>query len=124
MDRGRVPGEALTAMPVREALLCWATVMASLGALAVLGRVVPFIGSLVGAAAVAAFLYAPVPLLERRGQDARDAGWRFDRLGRDVAYGLGTCAVVLPSIFARPKKRLMSGSLVTYLMRPPMVLAP
>lgn len=86
-------------MPVREALLCWATVMAGLGALAVLGRVAPFVGSLVGAAAVAAFLYAPMPLLERRGQDARDAGWRFDRLKLDLAWGLGACAVVLP-IFA------------------------
>jgi membrane protease YdiL (CAAX protease family) len=84
------------APPVREALLCWATVILSLAALSLLGRAVPFVGSLVGAAAVAAFLYAPTPLLERRGQDAHDAGWRFDRAGRDVLWALGACAVVLP----------------------------
>jgi len=82
--------------PQREALLCWASVILSLAVLALLGRAVPFVGSLVGAAAVAAFLWAPTPLLERRGQDARDGGWRFDRLGTDLLYGLGACAVVLP----------------------------
>jgi membrane protease YdiL (CAAX protease family) len=82
--------------PAREALLTWVTVLLSLAALALLGRAVPFVGSLVGAAAVAAFLWAPMPLLERRGQDARDAGWRFDRAWRDVAVGAGACAVVLP----------------------------
>jgi len=84
---------------VKEALLCWATVMLGLAALALLGRAVPVVGSLVGAAAVGAFLYAPTPLLERRGQDAHDAGWRFDRLGSDLLHALAVCAVVLP-IFA------------------------
>ena len=84
------------AQPVREALLCWATVMLGLGALALLGRALPVVGSLVGAAAVAAFLYAPTPLLERRGQDAHDAGWRFDRLKADVLQALAVCALVLP----------------------------
>ncbi len=35
-------------------------------------------------------------LLERRGQDARAAGWRFDRLAADLSWSLGACAVVLP----------------------------
>jgi membrane protease YdiL (CAAX protease family) len=82
---------------VRESLLCWLTVMLGLSALALLGRAVPLFGSLVGAAAVAAFLWAPTPLLERRGQDAHDAGWRFDRLRRDLAFGLGACLLVLPA---------------------------
>jgi membrane protease YdiL (CAAX protease family) len=99
MSTGSEVPRAAATPPVREALLCWATVMLGLAALAVLGRVVPFVGSLVGAAAVAAFLYAPIPLLERRGQDAHDAGWRFDRLKTDLAWGLGTCLVVLP-VFA------------------------
>ncbi len=34
--------------------------------------------------------------LERSGQDVRDAGWRFDRLPRDLLWGLGACAIVLP----------------------------
>ena len=83
--------------PATEGVLTWAVVMLGLAALALLGRAVPFVASLVGAAAVAAFLYAPTPLLERRGQDAHDAGWRFDRLGRDLLWGLGACAVVLPA---------------------------
>ncbi len=68
----------------------------ALAALTLLGHAVSFVGQLVGAAAVAAFLWAPTPLLERRGQDAHDAGWRFDRLQSDLLWGLGACAVVLP----------------------------
>src|SRR4051812_25963806 len=85
------------APPVKEALLCWATVMLGLAALQLLGRAVPLVGSAVGAVAVGAFLYAPTPLLERRGQDAHDAGWRFDRLSRDALWALLLCAVVLPA---------------------------
>ena len=70
--------------------------MLALLALSLLGRAVPFVGQLVGALAVAAFLWAPTPLLERRGQDAHDAGWRFDKLRTDLLWGLGACAVVLP----------------------------
>jgi membrane protease YdiL (CAAX protease family) len=82
--------------PAREALLCWTTVMLALAAVSLVGRAVPVAGQLVGALAVAAFLWAPTPLLERRGQDAHDAGWRFDRLRTDVLWGVGACAVVLP----------------------------
>jgi membrane protease YdiL (CAAX protease family) len=35
-------------------------------------------------------------MLERRGQDARDAGWRFDRLPLDLGLALLACAVLLP----------------------------
>lgn len=69
--------------------------MAVILALAVL-EVIPFARALVGAAAVAAFLYVPMRLLEKRGQDAVDAGWRFDKLGLDFAWGLGASAIVLP----------------------------
>jgi membrane protease YdiL (CAAX protease family) len=70
--------------------------MAVLAAVRIAGLAVPFLHQLVGALAVAAFLYAPVKLLERRGQDAHDAGWRFDRLGGDLAWALLACAAVLP----------------------------
>jgi membrane protease YdiL (CAAX protease family) len=83
--------------PAAEGVLTWAVVMLGLAALSLLGGAVPLVGTLVGAAAVAAFLYAPTPLLERRGQDAHDAGWRFDRLGADLGWGLLACAVVLPA---------------------------
>lgn len=87
----------LEKQPVREAILLWVVVIAGLAALQVLGLAVAPLRALVGAAAVAAFLYAPTRALERRGQEPYDAGWRFDRLGRDLAWGLGSSAVVLPA---------------------------
>jgi uncharacterized protein len=94
VEGARAAGGALR--PVREAVLVWAAVIAGLAGLEVIGAWVPFVKGLVGAAAVGAFLYVPVKFLERRRQDARDAGWRFDRLGRDLAWSLAACAVVLP----------------------------
>jgi hypothetical protein len=72
-------------------VLVWAAVLIALG----LSRLIPISG-LTPALAVAAFLWAPLHFLEKRGQDAPDAGWRFDRLGADLAWSLGTAAVVLP----------------------------
>lgn len=86
----------LRVRPVREAVAVWAAVMLALAAVQLLGLAVPAIGGLSGALAVAAFLYAPVRFLERRGQDARTAGWRFDKLPADLCWALGACAVVLP----------------------------
>ena len=82
--------------PVREALVLWAAVLLGLAALEVVGLAVPMVRSAVGALAVAAFLYAPTRALEARGQDAADAGWRFDRLRPDLLWALGTCALILP----------------------------
>ncbi|GAC1347325.1 MAG: hypothetical protein NVSMB23_26370 [Myxococcales bacterium] len=82
--------------PLREALAVWLAVLGGLLAFALLGRALPVVGQLLGALAVAAFLVAPTWALERRGQDARDAGFRFDRLGRDLAWAVGACALVLP----------------------------
>jgi membrane protease YdiL (CAAX protease family) len=82
--------------PVREALSVWAAVMGVLAAVRIAGLALPALYQLVGALAVAAFLYAPVKLLERRGQDAHDAGWRFDRIGADAGWALLACAAILP----------------------------
>ncbi len=79
-----------------EAVGVWAAVIAALAALEVVGLAAPLLHQLVGALAVAAFLYVPARMLERRGQDAREAGWRFDRLGEDLLWSLGACAVILP----------------------------
>jgi membrane protease YdiL (CAAX protease family) len=80
----------------REAFLVWLAVLAALALLQLLSLAIPFVHQLVGAAAVAAFLWVPLRMLERRGQDARDAGWRFDRLPLDVGLALLTCALILP----------------------------
>ena len=81
---------------MREAVAVWAAVVLGLAAVELVGLALPFLRGLTGALAVAAFLYAPMRFLERRGQDARAAGWRFDRLGADLLWSLGACAVVLP----------------------------
>jgi len=97
MEGARPAGPPLKAnAPVREAAAAWALVMLGLAALTLVGRAVPAVHALVGAVAVAAFLYVPTRLLEARGEDVRDAGWRFDRLGADLRWSLGACAVVLP----------------------------
>lgn len=82
--------------PLREAGAVWAGVILALAALQGVALAVPWLRPFLGAAAVAAFLWTPMRFLERRGQDAHSAGWRFDRLGPDLAWGLGACAVVLP----------------------------
>ena len=64
------------------------------------GLAISFFHQLLAAAAVAAFLWVPLRMLERRGQDAHDAGWRFDRLGPDVAHALLACLVSLTATFA------------------------
>lgn len=87
---------ALPKSPASEAFSVWALVLLGLALVQALGLAVPLLHQAVGALAVAAFLYAPTLALERRGQDAHDAGWRFDRLGTELAWSLGACAVVLP----------------------------
>jgi len=98
VESARSAGDALNGArsPTREAATVWSCVIGGLAVLQLLGSWVPLVRGLVGAVAVAAFLYVPIRFLERRGQDSRDAGWRFDRLGRDLAWSLGACAVVLP----------------------------
>jgi membrane protease YdiL (CAAX protease family) len=82
--------------PVREALLVWLGVILSLGVAQLIAFAAPPLRGVVGALAVAAFLYVPMRMLERRGQDVTLAGWRFDRLPQDLAWSLGACAIVLP----------------------------
>src|ERR671936_1317495 len=97
MNRGE--GESAVApvrSPVREAISVWAAVMGVLIAVRIAGIAVPVMHQLVGALAVGAFLYAPVKPLERRGQDAHDAGWRFDRLPADAGWAALACAAILP----------------------------
>jgi membrane protease YdiL (CAAX protease family) len=87
---------AVPRSPAREAFLVWLAVLAGLAVIQVAGLAIPILHQLVAAAAVAAFLWVPLRMLERRGQDAHDAGWRFDRLGADVAQALVACLVILP----------------------------
>lgn len=82
--------------PRREALAVWGGVLAGLALLQILALALPILHGVVGALAVGAFLYVPLRFLERRGQDAHDAGWRFDRLPQDALWALAVCALFLP----------------------------
>ena len=86
----------MTRSPIREALAVWAAVMGVLVAVRLAGIAIPVLHQIVGALAVGAFLYAPIKRLEARGQDAHDAGWRFDSLGTDVGWALIVSALILP----------------------------
>lgn len=86
--------------PLREALSVWAILLGALAVLQVVGLASGFVRQVVGAAAVAAFLWAPIRPLERRGQDAHDAGWRFDRVGADLGWAALACVAVLPPFTA------------------------
>jgi membrane protease YdiL (CAAX protease family) len=98
VEGARAAGDALKGArsPVAEAITAWVVVIGGLALIQLAGRWFPPLRGLVGALAVAGFLYVPLRLLERAGQDAHDAGWRFDRMGRDLAWSLGVCVVVLP----------------------------
>jgi len=87
VEGARAAGGALNGarQPVREAFVVWAAIIGALGVLELIGQSLALVHGLVGAVAVAAFLYVPLRMLERRGQEADDAGWRFDRLPRDLA---------------------------------------
>ena len=80
--------------------MAWGAVISGLALLQLLVEFLPALKGVVGAIAVAAFLYVPLRLLERRGQDAHDAGWRFDRLRQDLVWSLAVCAIVLPAFGA------------------------
>jgi len=82
--------------PVAEAVAVWAAILGGLAALEIAGKWVPPLRGIVGAVAVGAFLYVPVRFLERGGQDAHDAGWRFDRLKQDLTWSLLACLLILP----------------------------
>jgi uncharacterized protein len=97
VEGGWTAGGALNQSPTREAVTAWAAVIGGLALLELFAGFLPVVKELIGAIAVAAFLYVPLRLLARRGQDAHDAGWRFDRLRQDLAWSLAACAVVLPA---------------------------
>lgn len=86
--------------PVREAVTVWAALLGALAVLQLIGLASAFVRHVVGAAAVAGFLWAPIRPLDRRGQDAHDAGWRFERLPADLGWAALACAVILPPFTA------------------------
>ncbi len=89
-------GKFLGGSPVREALLVWAATLGVLAVAELLAGGVPLLGQLIGALAVAAFLYVPQRMLERRGLEAADAGLTLRAWRRDLAHALALAIVILP----------------------------
>lgn len=94
--RGTVQTVRLPAEPAKEAMVVWAATMLALAVAQILGYAIPFVQPVAGALAVAAFLWVPGRVMERRQQDPADAGLRQRTLVTDLAWGLGACLVVLP----------------------------
>jgi len=84
VEGARSAGDALngTRSQIREAATVWSCVIGVLAALELLGRWVPLVRGWSGRSRWQRSSTWPIRFLERRGQDPRDAGWRFDRLGR------------------------------------------
>jgi len=96
----RVQRNYLGGSPAREALLVWMATLASLGVLELVASGVPFLGQWIGALAVAAFLWVPQRMLERRVLDAADAGLTLSRWRSDLLHALALSLAVLPLFVA------------------------
>ncbi len=96
MVRPVVARNFLGGSPAREALLVWAATLLSLAVIQLLAGAIPFLGQWVGALAVAAFLWVPQRMLERRGLDASDAGLSLSRWQRDLVDAVVLSLLVLP----------------------------
>jgi membrane protease YdiL (CAAX protease family) len=77
---------------LREALVLWAL---AFGVILVVRAIGPIAGYAKAAAAVA-FLYLPGAVVWRRNEDYRDYGAHLSSWRRDVLWGLGASALILP----------------------------
>jgi len=86
---------------LREPLLAFAAATLLAAGLALLGRIVPFLGSHLNVAIAAIFLYAPALVGRIVGQpfDYRDAGLRLDPLGLNLRV-LGIALAITFPVFA------------------------
>jgi uncharacterized protein len=82
--------------PLREALLVFAAAIAVAASLYQLARVSSFIADHLQALIAVAFIYLPVWVAHRRGEDLATFGFTFWPLGRALAFALGVLAVVFP----------------------------
>jgi membrane protease YdiL (CAAX protease family) len=81
---------------LRTALIAFAIASVAVVLLAWLGRVVPWLGANLGAAVAIVFLYVPVVVTWRRGEELADYGFTLAPLGRGLGFAAGTLALVLP----------------------------
>jgi membrane protease YdiL (CAAX protease family) len=88
--------EALREKPAKEALLVWGGVLAALALAKVTIGLVPYGGSIVGALAVALFLWAPSEAHRRLGRPDEDYGLSTRRWQRDALFAVVVMAIVFP----------------------------
>jgi uncharacterized protein len=80
----------------RDALATWAIALVLVAILVRVNITLPWIGHLGSALVAVLFLYAPVFVGWRRGEELEDYGFKIDRLGRDLAYAFGAIAAIFP----------------------------
>ena len=82
--------------PLVEAVLAFAAATAIVALLWRLAGVVPFVARNLHALVAVVFLYLPVAVIWRRGEDLRSYGFTLRPARRSLAFGLGVPALVFP----------------------------
>jgi uncharacterized protein len=91
-----VPPAALAQRAGRDALLAFLVVGALVTALVRIHVTLPWIGHLGSALVSVLFLYVPLFVASRRGEDLRDYGFRSDPVGRGLVTAGIAIAVIVP----------------------------
>jgi hypothetical protein len=81
---------------LREPLVVFAIATAAVAGLWHLGALVPFVAQNLHALVAVVFLYLPVAVSWRRGEDLRDYGFTAKPVRRSLAFGLVAPAIVFP----------------------------
>ena len=88
--------ESVREKPAKEALLVWCGVLATLALSKVTIGLLPYGGSIVGALAVALFLWAPSEAHRRLGRPDEDYGLSTRRWQQDARFALVVMVIVFP----------------------------
>ena len=82
--------------PGRDALVTWAVALVLVTILVHINITLPWIGHVGSALVAVLFLYAPVYVGWRRGEELEDYGFRINRMWRDLGYALAAISVIFP----------------------------
>jgi membrane protease YdiL (CAAX protease family) len=82
--------------PGRDALVTWAIALVLVAVLLRINFTLPWIGNVGSALVAVLFLYAPVVVGWRRGEELEDYGFKLERPWRDLGYALGAISVIFP----------------------------
>jgi hypothetical protein len=82
--------------PGRDALVTWAIALVLVAVLVRINITLPWIGHVGSALVAVLFLYGPVFVGWRRGEELEDYGFKLERPWRDLGYALGAISVIFP----------------------------